>query len=375
MLETRGVAATKGRAMKQPLWIPVIAVFSALMSACGSLPVGNDAQIVSGTITALSSDRSSLSLQGRSFTLSGASVTVNGSDASARAISVGQRVRVIARGDRATGVDVSLELKGVVGAIDPTAMTITVAGVTVKYSATTRFDVSGDGDDDDSSSTSSIADIKAGMFVEVTGLTDATTGLIVASKIEVKTPDERGGDGVDDEDEIKGVVGNLNGSSFTIGEVSVNCTAPCQLPTGLKNGDFVEAEGRYDAATKTLTAKKVKFEDDAENENHHPITPGATVTLEHRLRNLNATAKTFKLECFVVDFSQATVTGGDIKDRARVKVTGVVDITDTRLVKASAVTVVADHSGDDDDDGDDNGGHSGDDDDDGDDDHGGSEPK
>jgi hypothetical protein len=358
--------------MKHTLWIPVIAVFSAVMSSCNNLTTTTDARVVSGTVTALSADRSSLTVQNQRFAMSGASVTVNGRSASARAISVGQQVRVVARGDRVTGVEVSLELKGVVGAIDTTAMTLTVAGVTVKYSATTRFDVSGDSDDDDTSSSSSVTNLAVGMFVEVTGATDPATGLIVATKVEVKTPGELDDDGMDDENEIKGTVSDLNGSTFKIGEVTVNCTTPCTLPTGLKNGDFVEAEGRFDAATKTLTAKKVKFEDDREDDNPHPVTPGATVTLEHRLRGLNATAQTFKLECFVVDYSAATVTGGDIKERARVKIVGVVDMTDTRLVKASSVTVVASGS---DDDGDDNSGPGGGDDDDDGDDHGGDGPR
>jgi Domain of unknown function (DUF5666) len=353
--------------MKQPLWIPVIAMFGTFLSGCNSLSVDANARIVSGTVTALSADRSSLTVQGQRLGLSGASVTVNGQNASARAISVGQQVRVVVKGDRVTGVEVSLELKGVVGGIDTTAMTITVAGVTVKYSATTRFDVSGDSDDDDTSSSSSVANLAVGMFVEVTGAPDPTTGLIVATKVEVKTPGELDDDGMDDENEIKGTVSGLSGSTFKLGEVTVNCTTPCTLPTGLKNGDFVEAEGVFDAATKTLTAKKVKFEDNDDDEDN-PGTPGATVNLEDDLRRLNATAKTFKLECFVVDYSAATVTG-NLKERARVKVVGVVDATNTRLVKASAVTVLAN------DDDDDNSGPGGGDDDDDGDDHGGEGPR
>ncbi|NJK44904.1 MAG: hypothetical protein HC933_11980 [Pleurocapsa sp. SU_196_0] len=360
--------------MKQSLWIPVIAVFGTVMSGCNNLSVDANARVVSGTVTALSADRSSLTVQGQRLGLSGASITVNGRSASARAISVGQQVRVVARGDRVTGVEVSLELKGVVGGIDTTAMTITVAGVTVKYSATTRFDVSGDSDDDDTSSSSSVTNLAVGMFVEVTGATDPTTGLIVATKVEVKTPGELDNDGLDDENEIKGTVSDLSGSSFKLGEVTVNCTTPCTLPTGLKNGDFVEAEGRFDAATKTLTAKKVKFEDNDDDEDN-PGTPGATVNLEDDLRRLNATTKTFKLECFVVDYSAATITG-TLKERARVKVVGVVDATNTRLVKASAVTVLAnDDRGGDDDDGDNSGPGGGDDDDDDGDDHGGEGPR
>ena len=336
--------------MKQTLWISAFSLLGALTVGCNTLPTGVNAtaQVVSGTVTALSADRSSLTVQGQSFALASAPVKVNGRSANARAISVGQRVRVMVREGRVIGVEVNLELKGVLGAIDTTAMTLTVSGVTVKYSATTRFDASGDADDSAASGTG-VASLVLGAYVEVTGSSDPATGLIVATKVEVKTPGELDEDGLDDENELKGTVSGLSASGFMIGAVTVNCSAPCALPVGLKNGDFVEAEGVYDAVTKTLTAKKVKLEDNDYDDGDHPAMPGASVTLEDDLSRLDGAAKTFKLECYVVDYGSAIVTG-TLAPHARVKVVGVVDATNARLVKASAVTVLAsdddgDHGG------------------------------
>ena len=345
--------------MKLTSLVPAASLLGALLAGCSTVPTATNARVVSGTVMALSADRSSVTVQGQSLSLSGASVTVNGRSATTKALSVGQRVRVSADGNKITEVDVSLELKGVVGAVDTTAMTITVAGITVKYSATTRFDVGGESDDSAATSTATIDSVKPGMFVEVTGVTDTTTGLIVASKIEVKTPGELGEDGQDNEHELKGTVKNLSGNSFTLGEAAVKCDAPCTLPTGLKNGDLVEAEGAFDAVTKTLTAKKVRLDDGqhgGDHNNEHPVTPGSSVILQDDLHMLDAGAKTFKLEGFVVDYSAATVTG-TLAERADVKVEGVVDATNTKLVKASAVTVIANHEGE----GNGGGGHGGDD--------------
>jgi Domain of unknown function (DUF5666) len=343
--------------MKLISLIPAVSLLGALLAGCNVAPTATNARVVSGTVMALSLDRSSVTVQGQNLSLSGASVTVNGRSVTAKALSVGQRVRLSADGNKVTEVDVSLELKGVVGAVDTTAMTITVAGITVKYSATTRFDVGGENDDSAATSSATIDSVKPGMFVEVTGTTDTATGSIVATKIEVKTPGELGEDGQDNEHELKGTVKNLSGTSFQLGEATVKCDAPCTLPMGLKNGDLVEAEGVFDAATKTLTAKKVKLEDGehgGENENEHPVTPGSSVILQDDLHMLDAGAKTFKLEGFVVDYSAATVTG-TLKERADVKVEGVVDMTNTKLVKASAVTVIANREGE----GNGGGGHGG----------------
>jgi Domain of unknown function (DUF5666) len=325
-----------------------VAITSALalgFTSCNQAPVSTgSAQLVSGPITALSA--SSLTVNGKTFSLNSAAaksrskaetnVSVNGNAAKPGALSVGEHVTVKADGTDATEVDIDLELKGAIVSLDSVNNSLVVAGTTVIVSSATRIDLSGD-DDKASSSAHTLADLFAlpvGTFVEVTGTTDATTGNVTASKIEVKNKTERGEDGEDDETEIKGAVLGLTANSFTLGAVTVNCNAPCTLPTGLKNGDFVEAEGALDTAGTILTASKVK----TEGESHH-ATAGSSVVLDHKIRAIDTTAKTFRIEEFTVDYSSITP-APTLADKDRVKVEGTVDATNVKLIHATSITVL-----------------------------------
>ncbi len=304
-------------------------------------------QTVAGKISAMTSDRSSITVAGQNIKLVSVApatqntaqtraywkghVKVNDSSASVSALSVGQSVTVTTSGDEASVVLVKLEVKGTIASIDATAKTLVVAGKTVMVDSSTRFDLSGD-DDHASSSVHSLADLKAGDFVEVTGATDVATGNVLASKIEVKNASELSEDGEDDDTEFKGTVAGLTTDSFTLGTVTVRCVSPCVLPTGLKNGDFVEAEGRLTGSN--LEAKKVKLEDDLED---HPAA-GSSIVLSDDVNHLSATS--FDLGRYTVDYATATVTGTLAND-AVVKVEGKVDASNTKLVHATTVTVLA----------------------------------
>jgi Domain of unknown function (DUF5666) len=301
-------------------------------------------QTVTGKITAMTADRSSITVAGQNIKLVSVApasqsavqtrfywkghVKVNDSSASVNALSVGQSVSVTTSGDEASEVQVKLEVKGAIASIGVNSLI--VAGKTVLVDSSTRFDLSGD-DDHAPNSVHSLADLKAGDFVEVTGSTDATTGNVLASKIEVKTVGELSEDGEDDDSEIKGTVAGLSTDTFTLGTLTVHCVSPCSLPTGLKNGDFVEAEGRLTGSN--LEAKKVKFEDDLED---HPAA-GSSIVLSDDVNHLSATS--FDLGRYSVDYATATVTGTLAND-AVVKVEGKVDASNTKLVHAATVTVL-----------------------------------
>jgi Domain of unknown function (DUF5666) len=321
------------------------------LSACNTSPTPNgSAQLVSGPITALSA--SSLTVSGKTFSLNSAAaksrskaptnVSINGDAAKPGALSVGQHVTVKADGSDATDIDIDLELKGTITSVDVAGGTIDIAGQIVIVSSLTRIDL-GDDDDMAPSTPHTISDLKAGDFVEVTGTTDPVTGNITASKIEVKTDKEIGEDGDHKENEIKGMVSGLTATSFTLGTITVNCVAPCTLPTVLKNGDMVEAEGTLDATGLILTATKVKLEGESHK---HPL-PGSSVVLERKIKQLDATLKTFKLCYLTVEYSTATVTG-TLTEKSRVKVEGVVDATDAKLVHATTVTILASNEPNDD---------------------------
>lgn len=311
----------------------------ALLVGCNSTPVsGTTPRIITGSITALATDRSSMTVGGQTIALSrlasGGAVKINGARVNLRALSVGQKVRVSAQGNEASEVDVELELKGAISSIDLTAKTVTVAGTIVVVSATTRIDLSSD-DDSATSTTRTINDLSLGAIVEITGARDAS-GQVLATKIEVKSASELTDDGENNDQGIHGAVSGLDlvAGSFKIGKLTVTCTGACKLPSGLKNGDVVEVSGTLDATGATLSASSVRLE----GSNDQPAAPGATVALEDHARALDAGAKTFRLEGFVVDYSAASVTG-TLVERAEVSVTGTVDAADVTLVHAATVAV------------------------------------
>lgn len=309
---------------------------ATVMASCNQTPTGGGTQLVSGTITRLSADRSSLTVAGKTLTRSASSpVTVNGQSAKASALSVGQKVKVNASGNNANEVEVEVELKGKIESIDATAGMLVVAGKTVTVDANTRIDLAGD-DDTAISTTHTINDLTVNDFVEVSGSTD-TSGNVLATKIEVKNSTELNDDGEDNETELKGTVSGFTAgtTSFTLGDVTVNCSGTCVLPTGLKDGDFVEVEGTL--AGKILTASKVKLEDNEDNEDNH-ASAGSSVRLEDDIKNLDATAKTFKIEGFTIDYATATLTGTLAND-AEAEVEGTVDASNLKLVHATTITV------------------------------------
>ncbi len=317
---------------------------------CNQTPItAIPTQTIAGKISAMSSERSSITVAGQSIKLVSAApasqstmqtraywkghVKVNDSSASVNALSVGQSVSVTTTGDEAVEVKVKLEVKGAISSIDTANKTLVVAGKTIAVDANTRFDLDSD-EDHASSSVHTLADLKSGDFVEVTGTTDATTGNVLASKIEVKSAGELSEDGEDSDTEIKGTVAGLSTDSFTLGTLTVHCVSPCVLPVGLKNGNFVEAEGMLTGTN--LEAKKVKLEDEIEDH----AAAGSSVVLSDDLNHLNATSKTFDLGRYSVDFATATITG-TLADKAVVKVEGKVDVSNTKLVHATTVTVLA----------------------------------
>jgi Domain of unknown function (DUF5666) len=357
--------------------LPVLAACGQTAPASTGTTVNtSNASLISGTIQAMSADRSSIKVAGQTLKLSGLNaasvglstqankpkkVRVNGKDSSTKALSVGQKVKVFVSSGEATEIDVDLELRGMVESVDVAAGSLVVAGKTVTVSSDTRFDLSGN-DDSAANGSGSLASIKVGDFIEVTGVTDATSGVIAASKLEVKTDQELGEDGQDNHTEFKGKVsGFVDGAStLTLKTVTVNCTQPCVLPAGLKDGDFVKVDGAL-ANDGSLTATRVKLEDNkggGHSEGHHngegaPVA-GSSVMLQDDIHKLDATAFTFKLDGFTVDYASVAVSGGTLANDAKVKVEGTLDASNAWLVHASSVTVLA--AGEDDEHG---GGHGG----------------
>ena len=169
-------------------------------------------------------------------------VTVTG----ARAI-----VNVTDRKKPANGV----ELEGLIASINLGGRTLVVNGTTVSVPATATIR---HGD-----TTFSLADLRVGQRVHVTGTTSGST--IVAS--EVKLQDENPKPPDDDEAEAEGTVSGLGGTcpalTFTVHSTRVSTNASTQFLKGtcgqLKNGTKVEVEGAR-LSDGSITAAKVTGE-------------------------------------------------------------------------------------------------------------------
>lgn len=326
-----------------------------ILAACGSAaqtpvaqyPVTNQptTQTLSGTISSLSSDRSSMTVAGVSVKLGGSisssalrtlsmgtTIKKNGKASTPTALSIGQNVTVTETNGTATEVDVRVELRGVIESVGTTSLV--VAGQTVNVDAKTRIELSRD--DDTVATTHTIADLTAGTFVEVSGQT-AADGSINAGNIEAKSAEELSQDGETEDTEVHGTVSGLDttGHTFVLKGNKVSYD-PATTSGTLADGVKAEVEGTFDAKTSTLIASKVKV--DGENDEHDRIAAGAAVTLEGHVNSLDTASKTFTAHGLTVDYAKATVTG-TLALRADVVVEGTVDATDASLLHATTVTV------------------------------------
>lgn len=327
-----------------------------LLAACGGatapLNVSAQSQTLSGPISSLSLDRSTLTVAGTTVALSGVgaaslstsslratangtAIKKNGKASSAHALSIGQNVTIQETGGVATEVDVNVELRGAVVSVG--ASSLMVAGQTVNVDAHTRFGLASD-EDTAPTTAHTIADVAAGEFVEITGQRDAS-GTLLASNIEVKSPEEIQADGEDENSEVKGTLSALDASAHTF---TVNGTAvsydPATVRGTLADGVEVNVEGSFDASTSTLVARKVEVE--SKQDKRGGVQAGALVTLEARVTSLDAASKTFVVHGLTVDYAKATLTG-QLAVNAEVKVRGTVDASSTSLLHATAVTVSA----------------------------------
>jgi hypothetical protein len=274
--------------------LAIAAFVLPFLAACGqtNLAIPNNA-LVTGAITALSSDYSSLTVNGQTYqlgstSLSGASLSiksegsskkpkkfkVNGKDATAKALSVGQKVKIKVEDGEASEIEVDLEVRGAITAVDTAAGTIVIAGRMVKLPTGARVDL--DGDDDTAEhgkGKEALVNLRVGDFVEVTGATDVN-GDVVASKVEVKGDKERNDDHEDNHNEFRGrVTGFVAGSTrFMLRNITVTCADPCVIPATIKDGVVAHVEGLF-TAEKALNASSIKLLEGKSAEDQHNGKP------------------------------------------------------------------------------------------------------
>lgn len=336
--------------------LPALIALTLVLAACGAsqtstpsptTPGLSQAQVIAGTVTALSADHQALTVAGQALHLgltaqalprqsSGARVRVNGDDANELALSIGQHVIVQAKDDTAGEIEIEKELRGTVSSLDPKAGTLVVNGQTVTVTPTTRIELTRK-ESSIQGLTHTLADLQVGDFVEVTGEKNASSG-VTASSLEVRSAAERHEQGQDDQAELHGTISNLDAAARTFSALGTTVDYHLATVTGTPaNGQKVEVKGTYDVSTKVLLATRVRVEDSSGHDDESPVAvAGATIQLEDRVQSLDLGAKTLVAGPYTVDYAKATVSGTPAV-RAEVRVRGQVDANDLHLVHATEI--------------------------------------
>lgn len=338
--------------------LPALIALTLVLAACGAsqtststpnvaAPAASTAQVIIGTVTALSGDHQALTVAGRALRLgltsqglirqsSGASIRVNGDDANELALSIGQHVTVQAQDDTAGEIEIEKELRGTVGSLDLKAGTLVVNGQTVTVLPTTRIELSRK-ESSLQGLTHTLADLQVGVFVEVTGERNAPGG-VTASSLEVRSAPERHEQGQDDQAELQGTISGLDAGAKTFSSLGTKVDYHLAVVKGTPtNGQKVEVKGAYDPSTRVLLATRLHVEDASAHDEQGPApVAGASIELEERVQSLDLGARTLVAGQYTVDYAKAAVSGTPAV-RAEVRVQGQLDASDLHLVHATEI--------------------------------------
>lgn len=229
--------------------------------------IGGSGIFSSGQITA----KGSITVNGVKYETEDAQIFLDGNEMTDDShLSVGMFVQVDGeinddgRTGNATRVVFDDSVEGPVSSINTGTQVIEVLGQTVFVDAQTIFDNS-------SFNPADISGMAVGDVVEVSGQSDAQ-GNITASHIQKTSSTVF---------EVTGIVGNLNASTFTVNQLTVNYSSAIleDFAGGIiQNGDFVEVKGStFDKASITLSATRVEnknrvFNDELEVEVESVVT-------------------------------------------------------------------------------------------------------
>jgi len=246
---------------KFPFVIPALTA-AIMVSACGSsgslgsgdiAGIGGSGFISSGTVTGFGS----VFVNGVEFETNSAIFEIEDASLSQSDLRVGMVVQVEGTINpdgvtgTATGIQYSDDIEGPIGSIvenaDATEKTLTILGKTIIVSTTeTAYEGL------------TYASIAPGYVIEVSGFEDQS-GALRASYIELKSTSYTTASIF----EIKGVIENLSGTSFTVQGVNVDASGAnlSDLPTGLQSNVLVEVKGTYDGTTIIATEVEAESND------------------------------------------------------------------------------------------------------------------
>jgi hypothetical protein len=306
-------------------------VLTALLAACGgggggsSITTGIGSGGTGGVSAGPVSGFGSIIVNGVKFDDAGAAVTIDDrSDRPVTEIRLGMMVEVHGTIDdggttgKATTIKASSQVEGPVASIDPVANSFVSLGQTVRVNINTVFE-----------GLANLAALGAGDLVEVHGLTDPSTGIITATRVERKPPFVSGVT----EFSLVGAISSLNSTSttctFKIGAATVNCAGTTLLSvpaSGLANGMLVKIEIKPVSATLSalislapiIVASSVRALDGL------VVSEGNRVEVEGIISNF-ASVSSFQVNAQKVDASKARFENGtsaDLANGKRVEVEG-----------------------------------------------------
>jgi len=310
----------------------------AVLSACGgsaegpgpvAQPQGN-ATVVSGTVTGFGS----VIIDGVRYPEGELTVAhdVDGRREAAgtmASVKVGQQVEAALDGQgQVTKLLVRAAARGTVEAISVSGSTFKVAGQTIEVVA------SGDGATI-FEGVSDLADLVVGTWVEVHGTLDAD-GNIVATRVEVAPA------GGEIRVRAAGLIKELNGTSFKLGELKVDFAGAVIKPEGstIANDVLVFVYSDQLPVANTLTAKVVRVA-------RKPSLEGRVLHIGGLVADASAEGRSFKVNGVRVDASTAELKGGqqpqwtDVQNMKLVRVEGTLGADPSGpLLKATRVWLV-----------------------------------
>lgn len=316
--------------------IPILALgLAALAFSCGGsgstqTPAAMQPSAPVALSGAVSGTSGALTFAGQPLSVGGALVTDQGAPATLAAIKPGSVIQGTALkaslGFQLQVADLRYAVEGLVASVDLTGSKLVVMGQTVVVDALTVIEQEVIGGP---ATSLTLADLKIGDLVEVDGALNAD-GSIQASRIE-REPASSSPDLF-----LRGVVSALDTTAQTFQTRGFTVSYGTAVVTGtLANGVEVVVHGTWSGTTLTATRVVVRAADD----------PPGTLEVSGPVSGLDATAKTFMLMSYTVDYSQATVKG-TLADGALVEVEGMLNTSGTATVlTASKVEVAFAHPG------------------------------
>lgn len=254
-----------------------------------------------GTTAGVVTGYGSVVVDGVRYDDSSASVSVEDNPASPRTgaiaeVRLGQQVelRFDASG-RAVSISVQSEVVGRISSVSGTGFI--VAGQQVVLPTDPGVVVVFDG-------ARGLADLAVGTIVEVHGQRDAS-GAIVATRVEVKDPRSAFAT------RIVGQIAAVSGQSITVGSLNVNTAGANIVPAGttFAVGQSVVVWSNQAIAGNTLNAQVVRLK-------AVPFENASEARLGGLVRELNAGARTFRIDGVAVNAASATFQNGTANDLA-----------------------------------------------------------